>query len=194
MLAIDCQICKDALGGDKLPVTMPCGHMYCLDCATFWFNSGDNKKCFCGKVFTGDQIIRLWTSNDDLGADAHLGYTHDREELMDVCETSLTGEAIMDPSGKDSAVVSALQRVQNFVEASTRGSDEAGIKNLLKDVRYVLSGIKSVRPLFLPSSFQSYNPILFYFSESREEYHSATTSPLTMGRDRKKDKRAQHDR
>lgn len=64
MFSADCLICRESLGGDKVPVTMPCGHLYCMDCATFWFNQGDNQKCVCGNGYSGEHIIRLWYSSD----------------------------------------------------------------------------------------------------------------------------------
>ncbi|KAI0819066.1 hypothetical protein BC629DRAFT_694642 [Irpex lacteus] len=107
MLKVDCQICKDPLGGpDRHPVAMPCGHMYCEDCATFWFNSGENKKCFCGKAFKGDQIVRLWTESAEGGSDgAHEEKEKgkEKENLEEECKAELA-------EGGDGAVVLALQR------------------------------------------------------------------------------------
>ena len=58
-----CPVCFDELGAHNTPVAMPCGHLYCLDCATFWFNQSDApQKCTCGRMFRGDEIIRLYTS------------------------------------------------------------------------------------------------------------------------------------
>ena len=108
MLSVDCQICKDSLGGDKHPVAMPCGHMYYLDCATFWFNSGDGKKCFCGKAFSGEQIIRLWTSDDEQPVETRS--TRNREELIDAAGSGLA-DVNMDSIGDGSAVGTVLQRL-----------------------------------------------------------------------------------
>ena len=114
MFAVDCQICKDSLGGpDKLPAAMPCGHLYCLDCATFWFNSGENRKCFCGKSFTGDQVIRLWTSDDGNGHNRSDDTDADRErkELAAACRADIMDDDINMNTGEGSLnVLHALQR------------------------------------------------------------------------------------
>ena len=61
-----CPICFEELDVHNTPVAMPCGHLYCLDCATFWFNQSEvPQKCTCGRMFKGDEIIKLWTGTSD---------------------------------------------------------------------------------------------------------------------------------
>ena len=57
-----CPICFEELGDKFPPVVLPCGHLYCLDCATFWFNQGDGPQACtsrCPEKYTGDQIIKV---------------------------------------------------------------------------------------------------------------------------------------
>ena len=111
----ECSICLESLGGVlKIPVTMPCGHLYCLDCATFWFNQGERgQKCACGRVFNGDDIIRLWTSGECSTASTQTAHGHPRTreaiEVMGMCTQALR-EIDEEGAHADQALAAALSR------------------------------------------------------------------------------------
>lgn len=112
MLA-ECSICMDSLGGERVPVVMPCGHLYCLDCATFWFNQGDSQKCACGRVFQGEDIIRIWTTNEEGCASTSSSNQAPSQRLgnqaLNACNVALTTLG-MDVDDGDDAMVTALSR------------------------------------------------------------------------------------
>ncbi|KAI0723739.1 hypothetical protein C8T65DRAFT_627264 [Cerioporus squamosus] len=59
MPSFRCSICLDTLGGTSKPMTTLCGHIYCLDCATFRFSS--HPSCaICRKPQTLEEMIRLY--------------------------------------------------------------------------------------------------------------------------------------
>ena len=57
-----CPICLEGLVAKVEPASMPCGHLYCLACATFWFHKGDGSQpcVVCRKMYRGEAIIKLW--------------------------------------------------------------------------------------------------------------------------------------
>ncbi|TFK92262.1 hypothetical protein K466DRAFT_513814 [Polyporus arcularius HHB13444] len=59
MPSFRCSICLDALGATSKPMSTLCGHIYCLDCATFRF--GSHPSCaICRSPQTLEQMIRLY--------------------------------------------------------------------------------------------------------------------------------------
>ena len=55
-----CSICFDALGPDALPVATRCGHLYCLDCATFNFSRGDATCAICRAPHALKKLVKLF--------------------------------------------------------------------------------------------------------------------------------------
>lgn len=102
---------------------MPCGHLYCLSCASFWFNLGDApQNCsICRKGYRGEDIIKLWLRSDDglhiqgsdndvtRVADENLDDPHNArgQQLVDACESALMD---LDTRGDDAALATALQK------------------------------------------------------------------------------------
>ncbi|RPD66646.1 hypothetical protein L226DRAFT_550534 [Lentinus tigrinus ALCF2SS1-7] len=59
MPSFRCSICLDALDATSKPMTTLCGHIYCLDCATFRFST--QPSCaICRKPQALDKMIRLY--------------------------------------------------------------------------------------------------------------------------------------
>ena len=59
MSSFRCSICLDTLNATSKPMTTLCGHIYCLDCATFRFSA--HPSCaICRKQQTLDKMIRLY--------------------------------------------------------------------------------------------------------------------------------------
>ncbi len=114
MFNANCPICLEELDAHNTPVAMPCGHMYCLDCATFWFNQSDvPQKCPCGRAFKGDEIIKLWTGADDSQAPCASTSTPRREgttqgrAALAACNTALQES---EPWGQSKALTDALSQ------------------------------------------------------------------------------------
>ena len=113
-----CQICLEEIDGhDKIPVAMPCGHIYCMDCATFWFASeNDGHKCSCGRVFSSDDIIRLWVNTEGAGPSSSsqdATRACDRQsgqrelEVLAACNAAV---AELEEGRQDAALAAALSR------------------------------------------------------------------------------------
>ncbi|EJF66283.1 hypothetical protein BD309DRAFT_888533 [Dichomitus squalens] len=61
-----CSICLDSLDDAKKPMTTLCGHIYCLDCATFHLARMEQPSCaVCRKAQPLDQMIRLYPDWED---------------------------------------------------------------------------------------------------------------------------------
>lgn len=55
-----CSICFDALGPDNSPVATRCGHLYCLECATFNFGRPDAACAICRAPHTLKKLVKLY--------------------------------------------------------------------------------------------------------------------------------------
>ena len=55
-----CSICFDALGPESGPVATRCGHLYCLDCATFNFGRADATCAICRTPHTLKKLVKLY--------------------------------------------------------------------------------------------------------------------------------------
>ena len=71
MPSFRCSICLDTLDDATKPMTTLCGHIYCLDCATFHFSREQPSCAVCRKPHSLDQMIRLYPDWED--ADANVG-------------------------------------------------------------------------------------------------------------------------
>ncbi|KAI0700002.1 hypothetical protein BC835DRAFT_1329529 [Cytidiella melzeri] len=194
MFIADCPICKESLGGDKTPVTMPCGHVYCLDCATFWFNQGDTQKCICGRVFKGEDIIRLWYSSEnqstcgspaERSAREHEGL---RPNLLDACKVALT-DIDTNPEGRNAAILSALQTLQDFVESAANNCSKANMKSVLRDVRltlaYIMNVLSKTRPQQITSEArysQKLTDALEILADTRHQLQRMIDEKITVQR------------
>lgn len=94
---------------------MPCGHLYCLDCATFWFNAGQGpQSCsMCRRGFRGEDIIKLWLTSASEGSsqrnterEAVWSEAGGRgQEVLEACEEALMNVDV--PEG-DAALANAM--------------------------------------------------------------------------------------
>ncbi|KZT09740.1 uncharacterized protein LAESUDRAFT_722722 [Laetiporus sulphureus 93-53] len=55
-----CSICLDTLTEKSSPMTTVCGHLYCLDCATFNFASDNSTCAICRRPHTLPALIKLY--------------------------------------------------------------------------------------------------------------------------------------
>ncbi|KAI1791652.1 hypothetical protein LXA43DRAFT_1009950 [Ganoderma leucocontextum] len=69
MPSFRCTICLDTLDDATKPMSTLCGHIYCLDCATFQFAREQSSCAVCRKPQSLDQMIRLYPDWED--DDAH---------------------------------------------------------------------------------------------------------------------------
>ena len=65
-----CPICRESLDERAEPAAMPCGHLYCLACASFWFHSdgpdGAPRACtICRRAFRGADIVKLYIDSGE---------------------------------------------------------------------------------------------------------------------------------
>ena len=113
-----CPICFEPLVPKAEPATMPCGHLYCLACASFWFHQGDEPQpcVMCRKTYGGESVVRLWLPTESQASQAraapvastssgHVWAT--AQEVFDACEVALANVG-----GKegDEALTAALSR------------------------------------------------------------------------------------
>lgn len=82
-------------------MTTLCGHLYCVDCATYNFASDDATCAICRRPHTLDELIKLYpdyerakegpsTSTGRLGVEA-VG-----NDLLEACRTVLQKDAVLD--------------------------------------------------------------------------------------------------
>lgn len=55
-----CSICLETFSDDVSPMTTVCGHLYCLDCATYNFAAQNATCAICRQPHTLDALIRLY--------------------------------------------------------------------------------------------------------------------------------------
>ncbi|THG99838.1 hypothetical protein EW026_g2596 [Hermanssonia centrifuga] len=125
---------------------MPCGHMYCLDCATFWFNQGESpQNCACGRAFRGEDVIRLWASSDNKAprsdTQTDFEYASQGRDVLDACNAALAG---LEAGGQHADLNSALSKTQTVIDAVSDMDRSAAIQNLLKSLRRVLGDIRTI--------------------------------------------------
>ncbi|KAI8982853.1 hypothetical protein BD414DRAFT_537872 [Trametes punicea] len=58
-----------------------CGHIYCLDCATFHFSQADPFCAVCRKAQTLENMVRLFPDSEEEYADLHAERSHEEEQL-----------------------------------------------------------------------------------------------------------------
>ena len=77
MPSFRCSICLDTLDDAKKPMTTLCGHIYCLDCATFHLARMEQPSCaVCRKAQSLDQMIRLYPDWEDGETREDSRYAH----------------------------------------------------------------------------------------------------------------------
>ncbi|KIP06040.1 hypothetical protein PHLGIDRAFT_477660 [Phlebiopsis gigantea 11061_1 CR5-6] len=111
-----CPICMENLSASIDPVVMPCGHLYCLGCATFIFFQGEEPQAcsVCRKKFRGENIIKLFLNSDGSSqrqtvAGSSVGreseaFAHD-QDLVGACEDLLMK---LDKDRDDASLAAAL--------------------------------------------------------------------------------------
>ncbi|KAI0672721.1 hypothetical protein C8Q78DRAFT_1077062 [Trametes maxima] len=82
MLTLRCRICLDVMGNDSTPMATQCGHIYCLDCATFHFAQADPFCAVCRKSQTLETMVRLFLdTEDDSTRENKSEVAHEEEQL-----------------------------------------------------------------------------------------------------------------
>ncbi|EKM55050.1 uncharacterized protein PHACADRAFT_160976 [Phanerochaete carnosa HHB-10118-sp] len=94
---------------------MPCGHLYCLACASFWFHQGDAPQpcVICRKNFTGGDIIKLWLTTESQTSQTPEPAAGDgqisaaAQEVLDACEAAAANVGAKE---EDEALAIALSK------------------------------------------------------------------------------------
>ena len=94
---------------------MPCGHLYCLACASFWFHQGDVPQAcvMCRRAFKGEDIIKLWLTTETrsditVHAEGEEGTSSAAaQDVLDACEAAVMN---VDISEGDEALAMALSK------------------------------------------------------------------------------------
>ncbi|KAL6301767.1 hypothetical protein BKA93DRAFT_795773 [Sparassis latifolia] len=147
-----CSICFEGLCEEKCPMTTPCGHMYCIDCATYNFVEPGSFCAICRRPQTLDTLIRLYpdygddteqrASSSKRGRNADMG-----REVIDACAAVLKSGDY----GAD-ALAPALSKSENLVETlslSSLSHEASDVGRLLRSLTTMLNEIRSVgtRPI-----------------------------------------------
>lgn len=88
-----CTICQDTLDEANTPMTTLCGHLYCVECATYQFANGG----VCAICRTGpyelDALIKLFPDYEHAPAPAQLPESSNRRTRRDASHRSKAIEA-----------------------------------------------------------------------------------------------------
>ncbi|KAI9061499.1 hypothetical protein FKP32DRAFT_1594475 [Trametes sanguinea] len=69
------------MGSEATPMATQCGHIYCLDCATFHFSQSDPFCAVCRKAQTLENMIRLFPDSEENSAEGKSNEMHDDEQI-----------------------------------------------------------------------------------------------------------------
>ncbi|EIW51759.1 uncharacterized protein TRAVEDRAFT_67585 [Trametes versicolor FP-101664 SS1] len=129
-----------------------CGHIYCLDCATFHFSQADPFCAVCRKPQTLENMIRLYTDTDD-------GFTRDDASAMgedDQLSLSPVSVRSIERAGEDAAgavkkaiagradMDEALVACNTFVNSVTPRERAHINEELLRDIAFQLTLVQRV--------------------------------------------------
>ncbi|KZT71426.1 hypothetical protein DAEQUDRAFT_724409 [Daedalea quercina L-15889] len=145
-----CSICQDTLGEANTPMTTLCGHLYCVECATFQF--GDQGFCaICREgPYELDALIKLYPDYEPQQSSSPPARELGREMWPDgrtmeagrsalrACDDVLESDDVFESP----ALSSALERTDDLI-ATLEDTEAPGIRSLLSDVTSLLQDIRS---------------------------------------------------
>ncbi|KAI0362667.1 hypothetical protein OH77DRAFT_1416939 [Trametes cingulata] len=129
-----------------------CGHIYCLDCATFHFSQGDPFCAVCRRPQTLESMIRLYPDND---CDAARVDTSDVLEANELSSSPVSVRSI-ERAGQDAAdtvkraiagkedMKDALLACNTFVNSVTPRERAHINQELLQDIAFQLTLVQTV--------------------------------------------------
>lgn len=66
-MSVRCSICLEDFNDRNTPLATVCGHLYCIDCATYNFANEGSACAVCRRQHTLDALIRLYPDYDSAG-------------------------------------------------------------------------------------------------------------------------------
>ncbi|EPT04105.1 hypothetical protein FOMPIDRAFT_1058408 [Fomitopsis schrenkii] len=139
-----CSICFDALGPASIPVATRCGHLYCLDCATFNFARPDARCAICRTPHTLKKLVKLYPDYEQASqtpgpsADPRRAATAGRRPA-NASAPAMQGKVGMDIWDESTLVDIALDRADAAIcRSNFRSEARADLRISLKALRSML--------------------------------------------------------
>ncbi|KAI0332643.1 hypothetical protein GY45DRAFT_1320855 [Cubamyces sp. BRFM 1775] len=139
------------MGSDATPMSTHCGHIYCLDCATFHFSQADPFCAVCRKPQTLETMIKLYPdSKGDSGYDESDNMTHDGQ-----LSSSPVSVMSIERAGRDAATTvkkaiagkedlqDAVLACNTFVNCVTPRERAHINKEILQDIAFQLTLVQT---------------------------------------------------
>ncbi|KAI0722451.1 hypothetical protein C8Q72DRAFT_858872 [Fomitopsis betulina] len=134
-----CSICFDALGPDNSPVATRCGHLYCLECATFNFGRPDAACAICRAPHTLKKLVKLYP---DYEQESQVSGPRLATAGPGNASAPLMQGTDMDTWDESTLVDIALDRADAAISGSSfRGETRADLRTSLKVLRSILQTI-----------------------------------------------------
>ncbi|CDO77926.1 hypothetical protein BN946_scf184679.g5 [Trametes cinnabarina] len=127
MLLLRCKICLDTMGSGSTPMATQCGHIYCLDCATFHFSQADPFCAVCRKPQTLENMIRLFTDSEEDSTDGNGAVGHVDEQIS----SSPVSVMSIERAGQDAALhdnQAQITRLKNEVQIARAAETAARLQ------------------------------------------------------------------
>ncbi|KAI0929028.1 hypothetical protein AcW2_004849 [Taiwanofungus camphoratus] len=135
-----CSICFEDLNNDLSPITTTCGHLYCLDCATYNFANPGATCAICRRPHSMDSLIRLYpTDMNDKKSGASSSKRPCADEghrILDSCYNVLEDVDF-------TAVEPILKRTEDFIDGLSDNKERPDVSDLLGPMLTVLTEIRS---------------------------------------------------
>ncbi|KAL7283776.1 hypothetical protein ACG7TL_003213 [Trametes sanguinea] len=138
--------------GDSTPMATQCGHIYCLDCATFHFSQSDPFCAVCRKAQTLENMIRLFPDSEEDSAKGAADDMHDAEQIssspVSVMSIERAGQDAVNTVKKALAgredMQDAVLACNTFVNCVTPRERPHINETLLQDISFQLNLVQTV--------------------------------------------------
>ncbi|KAI0636415.1 hypothetical protein C8Q77DRAFT_1167761 [Trametes polyzona] len=154
MLTLRCKICLETMSEKDTPMATQCGHIYCLDCATFHFSAADPFCAVCRAPQSLENLVRLYpdTNEGSTQGDASDMVEGEQEQLssspVSVKSIERAGQEAMDTVKKAIAgredMEDALLACNTFVNSVTPRERAHINTDLLRDIAFQLTLVQTV--------------------------------------------------
>ncbi|KAH9950255.1 hypothetical protein B0H21DRAFT_563690 [Amylocystis lapponica] len=142
-----CTICLEDFSDLNPALTTACGHLYCIDCATFVFANDGATCAVCRKPNTLDALIRLYPDWDNSGEanggasgsmPKRTGLGEMGNDVLDACHTVLESGIVTNAN-----VAPVLYRAENLVASISRRKEAPDLQYLLQSLTEVFSELRA---------------------------------------------------